>query len=76
MSLLSYEAARPWARAIKTKVLAGEMPPEDREILDAIAPEQGPIFGPTCWPKEFKEAAKTACRQLKHSDIVCIAIKK
>src|SRR5882762_7358236 len=27
MSLVSYEAARPWARAIKTKVLAGEMPP-------------------------------------------------
>jgi hypothetical protein len=27
MSLLSYRAARPWARAMKTKVLAGEMPP-------------------------------------------------
>ena len=27
MSLLSYTAARPWARAIKTKVVAREMPP-------------------------------------------------
>ena len=27
MSLLSYQAARPWARAIKTKVVAREMPP-------------------------------------------------
>src|SRR5687767_3076275 len=27
MSLLSYKVARPWARAIKTKVLAGDMPP-------------------------------------------------
>jgi mono/diheme cytochrome c family protein len=27
MSLLSYENARPWARAIKAKVLAREMPP-------------------------------------------------
>ena len=27
MSLLSYEAARPWARAIKTRVAAREMPP-------------------------------------------------
>jgi hypothetical protein len=27
MSLLSYQAARPWARAIKVKVLAREMPP-------------------------------------------------
>jgi len=27
MSLVSYENARPWARAIKTKVLAREMPP-------------------------------------------------
>ena len=27
MSLISYEDARPWARAVKSKVLAGEMPP-------------------------------------------------
>ena len=27
MSLTSYKAARPWARAIKNKVLAGDMPP-------------------------------------------------
>jgi hypothetical protein len=27
MSLLSYKDARPWARSIKNKVLAGEMPP-------------------------------------------------
>src|SRR5262245_31858843 len=27
MSLLTYEQARPWARAIKAKVLAREMPP-------------------------------------------------
>jgi hypothetical protein len=27
MSLLSYDAVRPWARAIKTRVQAGEMPP-------------------------------------------------
>lgn len=27
MSLMSYKDARPWARAIKTKVLTGEMPP-------------------------------------------------
>ena len=27
MSLLSYQAVRPWARAIKTKVVAREMPP-------------------------------------------------
>ena len=27
MSLLSYDAARPWARAIKAKVLSREMPP-------------------------------------------------
>jgi hypothetical protein len=27
MSLLSYQAARPWARAMKTKVVAREMPP-------------------------------------------------
>src|SRR5205085_1432544 len=27
MSLLSYQDARPWARAIKTKVAAREMPP-------------------------------------------------
>src|SRR5947208_1484380 len=27
MTLLSYEDARPWAKAIKTKVVAREMPP-------------------------------------------------
>ena len=27
MSLLSYEDARPWAKAIKSKVVAREMPP-------------------------------------------------
>ncbi|HCE02627.1 MAG TPA: thiol-disulfide isomerase, partial [Acidobacteria bacterium] len=27
MSLISYEDARPWARAVKSKVLAREMPP-------------------------------------------------
>src|SRR5213083_1950526 len=27
MSLMSYEDARPWARAIKTKILAKQMPP-------------------------------------------------
>ena len=27
MSLMTYADARPWARAVKTKVLAGEMPP-------------------------------------------------
>ena len=27
MSLLTYEEARPWARSIKAKVLAREMPP-------------------------------------------------
>src|SRR2546423_6285845 len=27
MSLLSYQSARPWARAIKEKTLAREMPP-------------------------------------------------
>ena len=27
MSLITYEDARPWARAVKAKVLAGEMPP-------------------------------------------------
>ena len=27
MSLMSYNDARPWARAVKTKVLAREMPP-------------------------------------------------
>lgn len=27
MSLVTYEEARPWARAIKAKVMAGEMPP-------------------------------------------------
>src|SRR5438552_2449006 len=27
MSLLSYQDARPWAKAIKTKVIAREMPP-------------------------------------------------
>src|SRR5687767_7001952 len=27
MSLLSYDSARPWARAIKRKVVAREMPP-------------------------------------------------
>lgn len=34
MSLLTYEEARPWARAIKTKVVAREMPPwhVDRNI--------------------------------------------
>ena len=34
MSLTTYQEARPWARAIKTKVVAGEMPPYryDREI--------------------------------------------
>jgi hypothetical protein len=34
MSLTTYQEVRPWARAIKTKVLAGEMPPYryDREI--------------------------------------------
>jgi hypothetical protein len=31
MSLLSYEDARPWARAIKTKVMAREMPPWDAD---------------------------------------------
>ena len=29
MSLISYEDARPWARAVKTKVVAREMPPWD-----------------------------------------------
>jgi hypothetical protein len=34
MSLTTYQEVRPWARAIKTKVVAGEMPPYryDREI--------------------------------------------
>jgi hypothetical protein len=34
MSLTTYEEVRPWARAIKTKVVAGEMPPYryDRHI--------------------------------------------
>src|SRR5262245_12678138 len=34
MSLLSYEDARPWAKAIKIKVLAREMPPwgADHEV--------------------------------------------
>jgi hypothetical protein len=34
MSLTTFEEVRPWARAIKTKVVAGEMPPYryDREI--------------------------------------------
>ena len=34
MSLTTYQEARPWARAIKQKVVAGEMPPYryDREI--------------------------------------------
>ena len=27
MSLITYDEARPWARAVKAKVLAGEMPP-------------------------------------------------
>ena len=27
MSLISYDDARPWARAVKTKVVAREMPP-------------------------------------------------
>ena len=27
MSLMSYDDARPWARAVKTKVVAREMPP-------------------------------------------------
>ena len=27
MSMMTYEAARPWARAIKQKVFAREMPP-------------------------------------------------
>jgi hypothetical protein len=34
MSLTTFEEVRPWARAIKTKVVAGEMPPYryDREV--------------------------------------------
>jgi mono/diheme cytochrome c family protein len=38
MSLLSYPAVRPWARAIKTKVVAREMPPWFAD------PHAGPLY--------------------------------
>ena len=36
MSLLSYEDARPWAKAIKTKVTAREMPPWGADMSQTL----------------------------------------
>src|SRR6478735_11758133 len=36
MSLLSYEDARPWAKAIKTKVVAREMPPWGADMTQTL----------------------------------------
>src|SRR6187402_1153828 len=36
MSLLSYEDARPWAKAIKTKVVAREMPPWGADMSQTL----------------------------------------
>src|SRR6187431_33294 len=36
MSLLSYEDARPWAKAIKTKVMAREMPPWGADMSQTL----------------------------------------
>src|ERR1044072_620655 len=36
MSLLSYEDARPWAKAIKTKVTAREMPPWGADMSQSL----------------------------------------
>src|SRR5215213_1408643 len=36
MSLLSYEDARPWAKAIKTKVMAREMPPWGADMSQSL----------------------------------------
>src|SRR5688572_17914194 len=36
MSLLSYEDARPWARAIKAKVVAREMPPWGADMTQTL----------------------------------------
>ena len=36
MSLLSYEDARPWARAIKSKVVAREMPPWGADMTQTL----------------------------------------
>src|SRR4029450_13671380 len=36
MSLLSYEDARPWAKAIKSKVVAREMPPWGADITQTL----------------------------------------
>src|SRR5688572_32147807 len=36
MSLLSYEDARPWAKAIKAKVVAREMPPWGADMTQTL----------------------------------------
>ena len=36
MSLLSYEDARPWAKAIKSKVVAREMPPWGADMSQTL----------------------------------------
>src|SRR5687768_10874529 len=36
MSLLSYEDARPWAKAIKSKVVAREMPPWGADMTQTL----------------------------------------
>src|SRR6478609_9747240 len=36
MSLLSYEDVRPWAKAIKTKVVAREMPPWGADMTQTL----------------------------------------
>ena len=40
MSLLSYEDARPWAKAIKAKVVAREMPPWGADMTQTLADAQ------------------------------------
>src|SRR5918997_446347 len=36
MSLLSYEDARPWAKAIKSKVVSREMPPWGADMTQSL----------------------------------------
>ncbi len=36
MSLLSYEDARPWAKAIKAKVVARDMPPWGADMTQSL----------------------------------------
>src|SRR5579863_7144143 len=50
MSLLSYDSARPWAKAMKNAVLTRKMP----QWADAGAPEGDPRAAPTAvtWPAD------------------------